>query len=94
VKPEDPALLVRNIGLRIAELRLARGWTREKFAERLGISTQYLARLEAGHQNFTVHRLAWLASSLGVPVVDLFKAPRIEAIPVGRPRGSRTRRKS
>ena len=57
VKGEDPDQLLRNVGLRIAELRERKGWSREAFAERLGVSTRYLARLEAGGQNLTVHRL-------------------------------------
>jgi transcriptional regulator with XRE-family HTH domain len=92
VKKEDPDELLRNIGLRLAELRERRGWLREAFAERLGVSTRYLARLEAGRQNLTVHRLAWLAAQLGVRVVDLFAAPGIEAIRVGRPTSATRRR--
>ncbi len=94
MRQEDPAELLRNVGLRIVELRDARGWTREAFAERLGVSTRYLGRLEAGRQNLTVHRLAWLAGHLRVRVVDLFAPPTIKAIPVGRPPGSRTRAKA
>lgn len=93
MKREDPAQVVRNVGLRIAELREARGWTRETFAERLGVSTRYLARLEGGRQNFTVHRLVWLAGHLRVRVVDLFAPPGIKAIRVGRPPGSGARSK-
>jgi transcriptional regulator with XRE-family HTH domain len=78
-----------KVGLRIVELRARRGWGREKYAEHLGITTRYLARLEGGRQNLTVHRLAWLAGSLGVRVADLFAAPGIDSIPVGRPRGGR-----
>lgn len=86
MKAEDPEELLQKIGLRIAELRARRGWSRETYSEHLGITTRYLARLERGRQNLTVHRLAWLANSLGVRVVDLFAVPGIEAITVGRPR--------
>ncbi len=82
---EDTADLLRDIGLRIVELRLDRGWSREKFAERLEISGRYLGRLEAGHQNLTIDRLASLAKALRVRVVDLLAKPGISAIPVGRP---------
>lgn len=85
VKPENPEELLRKIGLRIAELRTRRGWSRESYAEHLRITTRYLARLEAGRQNLTIHRLTWLAGSLGVRVVDLLAAPGIDTIPVGRP---------
>lgn len=85
VKRQDPDQLLRNVGLRLVELRTKRGWTREAFAERLGVSVRYVARLEAGRQNLTVHRLAWLADHLRVRVVDLFAVPGIQAIAVGRP---------
>jgi transcriptional regulator with XRE-family HTH domain len=86
VARDDPDRLLRNIGLRIVELREKRGWSREAFAERLQISTRYLGRLEAGRQNLTIHRLAWLGDALGVRVIDLLATAGIEAIPVGRPR--------
>jgi transcriptional regulator with XRE-family HTH domain len=86
VPKEDPARLVQDIGRRIAELRNGKGWTQERYAARLGISVRYLARLERGLQNFTVHRLVWLAKSLGVQAIDLFARPRSRRIRVGRPR--------
>ena len=85
MKREDPAEILRKVGLRLAELREKRGWSRERFAERLQISVRYLGRLEAGRQNLTVHRLAWLANELGVRVVDLLAEPAIGSIRVGRP---------
>jgi transcriptional regulator with XRE-family HTH domain len=85
VRREDPDRLLRDIGLRLVELRERRGLSRETWAEQLGVSVRYLGRLERGRQNLTVERLAWLASHLGVRVVDLFAAPGIDAIRVGRP---------
>jgi|SRR5579859_3906138 len=84
----DPTELLRNVGLRIAELRLRRGWSRENFAEVLGVSARYVGRLEAGKQNLTVHRLAWLAQSLEIRPIDLFAQAGIAAIQIGRPRTS------
>lgn len=84
---EDPERLLRNVGLRLVELRTGRGWSREDFAARLNVVPRYLARLEAGRQNLTVHRLAWLANALGVRVVDLLATPGIDKIRVGRPPG-------
>ena len=83
---EDPDRLVRDVGRRLAELRAARGWTQEIFAERLGVTSRYLARLEAGKQNLTIHRLAWLANELAVRVADLFDAPSSRDAKRGRPR--------
>lgn len=85
VPPEEPAAVVRAIGRRIAELRVNRGWTQEQFAERLGIHARYLSRLEGGGQNFSVHRLVWIARALGVHVADLFVPPKSVAVQRGRP---------
>ncbi len=86
MRKEAPERVVEDIGRRLAELRAGRGWTQQDFAARLGISVRYLARLERGLQNFTVHRLVWLASHLGVRAVDLFAPPRTRRVRVGRPR--------
>jgi transcriptional regulator with XRE-family HTH domain len=85
VPREDPDRVVRDIGRRAAELRSGRGWTQQEFAARLGISVRYLARLERGLQNFTVHRLVWLAGKLGVRAMDLFSPPVSRAVRTGRP---------
>lgn len=86
MRREDPTSLLRDIGRRIAELRNAHGWTQEELAERLGINRRYLARLERGGQNLTVHRLAWLAGNLGCRVVDLLAPPADRRVRVGRPK--------
>ena len=43
----DASRAIRRVGRRIAELRLARGWTQEKFAERASVSVKYVQRIEA-----------------------------------------------
>jgi len=85
MRREDPEQLLRDIGRRIAELRRECGWTQEQLAERLGINRRYLARLERGGQNLTVHRLAWLAAHLGCRVADLFVEPVDRHVRIGRP---------
>ncbi|MGD0529636.1 MAG: helix-turn-helix transcriptional regulator [Polyangiaceae bacterium] len=93
VSREEPDRLLRDVGLRLVELRDRRGWSREDFAERLGMSVRYVGRIERGRQNLTVHQLAWLANHLGVRVADLFAAPGIEAIRAGRPPKTHTPRR-
>jgi transcriptional regulator with XRE-family HTH domain len=83
---EAPDRLLRNVGLRIAELRSGRGWSREDFAELLGVTGRYVARIEAGRQNLTVHRIAWLARHLETRAIDLFAQSGILEIRTGRPR--------
>ncbi len=83
---DDPEELLRDIGRKIAERRAELGLTQEQLAERLGVNTRYLARLERGGQNLTVHRLAWLASRLELRVAQLFEAPHDRTVKKGRPR--------
>ncbi len=54
---------------------MARGWTQEVAAERLGIDVRELQRIEAGRVNLTLHSLLRLARALGTSVRDLFDPP-------------------
>ena len=56
-----------TIGQRLAELREQRGLTREELAERVGVSTSTLSRLESGQiQKFSDEGLTALAREFGV----------------------------
>ena len=89
--PETPAEVLRDVGRRIAELRIAQGWTQEKMAEALDVNLPYLQRIEGGRENLTVRSLARLAHVLGVRVGALFEAPLDRTVRgPGRPRRPRT----
>jgi transcriptional regulator with XRE-family HTH domain len=89
VAREDALRIKVNIGRRVAELRRKVPATQEGLAELLDVSVQWLSRVEAGSENLTIETLAKLANSLGVRVVDLFRAPGPEpkGPKRGRPRG-------
>ena len=55
----------RLVGENVRARRLANGWTQEQFAERCGLSQQYLSGLERGQRNPTVVTLFELAQALG-----------------------------
>jgi transcriptional regulator with XRE-family HTH domain len=59
------------VGRNFARLRLARGFTQERFAELSGFTQQYVSGLERGRRNPTVVTLYHLAQALGVSHVDL-----------------------
>lgn len=44
------------------------------------------ARIEQGRPNMTVGTLVRLARFLGVPLVELFRTPRVRVVRPGRPR--------
>jgi len=59
------------VGRNFAKLRLAKGFTQERFAEVSGFTQQYVSGLERGRRNPTVVTLYHLAQALGVSHVDL-----------------------
>lgn len=59
------------VGRNFARLRLAKGFTQERFAEHSGFTQQYVSGLERGQRNSTVVTLNHLAQALGVSHVEL-----------------------
>ena len=54
----------KETGNRILNMRLARGLTREKLAEKADISVQFLADIEKGKKSMTVTTLRNISSAL------------------------------
>ncbi len=69
---EFGALLVR-VGRRVAELRVARGWTQEQFAERARLDPRDFQKIEAGGLPLTLRRLLRLANTLEVDPQELLR---------------------
>jgi len=65
--------LVRKIGARLRELRLARQLTQEQLAERSGVSHKFLGEIERGVGNPTIEWLEDVATGLDVQVHDLVR---------------------
>lgn len=83
----------RAFGTRIRALRADRGMTQEDLAERCGLFRTYMSRIETGQANPTLTMIHALATSLQVPVTDLFvaEAPVLVSRPVKTSGGSRGR---
>lgn len=88
VPKQSPEELARLIGLRIAELREARGLKQQDLASLARTTVQWLSRVENGKENLTLATLAKLGDALEVEVVDLFAAPMdpLRKVRPGRPR--------
>ena len=86
---ENPEKLILNVGQRVAELRQLADLSQEQLAESLGVSVQYLSRVELG-TNLTLTTLTKLANALRVPVTDLLlpAGPQMR-VRRGRPRKNR-----
>lgn len=65
--------VVRLIGTNVRKLRVQRGYTQERLAIRVSLSSDYLSRLELGKENPTVEVLHRLSSALGVGISTLFE---------------------
>lgn len=67
-----PVRSAKALGKELAQLRFERGLTQDELADRLGLTRQYLNRLETGAQNLLLARLFEVLRELGahVEVVD------------------------
>ena len=93
MRPLDPHRVTRWVGGRVATRRRAFGLTQEELAERLDVSLKYLQRIEAGHENLTIHSMVTLANALDVAPSYLLR-PRSSTRPKpGRPRKKRNAKK-
>ncbi len=59
--------------MKIKHLRTARGLTQAALAKKVGVSREYVARLETGHHDPPLSTLTKLARALGVTVVELLQ---------------------
>ena len=80
---------LKAIGLRMQELRQARGETQESFAGRLRMLAPNYARIEQGRSNLTIDTLVRVANALRVELGELFIAPKAKRARPGRPRKDR-----
>ena len=62
----------REIGGRLRQLRQQAGWTQERLAEQIGVSTQQIQKYECGSNKMNTDRLQQIAQALNVPVQSFF----------------------
>jgi transcriptional regulator with XRE-family HTH domain len=58
----------RRLGLKLQELRKARGWSQEEFADRANLHRTYISAVERGVRNPTITVVEKLATALGVSI--------------------------
>lgn len=68
------------IGARIKALRKQAGLTQEQLAERVGLDSRHLSRLEVGRHFPSLDSLELIASALNVPLVEFFQFPGDESV--------------
>lgn len=86
-RPADPEKVAKQIGRRIAELRRANGLTQGQVAERLGVTTPWVSRVERLGENLMVHTVVRIANAIGVEPKELWDkpGPGVPAVRRGRP---------
>ncbi len=62
-------------GLRLRELRLARGLSQEALAQKAGVDRTYVSSVERGRRNVSLEIIHLLADALGVHPAELLKEP-------------------
>lgn len=66
----------RALGIRVRELREARGWTLERAAEAMDLDLKHLQKIEAGKLNVTLVTLVRIAGGYDEPLSSLFAGAR------------------
>lgn len=61
-----------KLGLRIKELRLEKGLSQEKFAEKANIHPKFIGKIERAEKKPSLDTIQKIAASLDVPVYELF----------------------
>jgi transcriptional regulator with XRE-family HTH domain len=64
--------LMRLVGKRVRELRLARGLKQEEMCQ-FGLEYKYYQRIEYGQKNLSLKTLNKLAKAFGVEMEELFR---------------------
>lgn len=81
MKTDHDNLIQRQFGLRLKELRDAKGMTQEDLADKAELFRTYLSRIETGSANPTLTAIHKLAAAVGEPVASLLQVPAIKKAP-------------
>jgi transcriptional regulator with XRE-family HTH domain len=76
-----PALL--KLGKKIRDLRKARGYSKESFADKVGLDRTYIGAIERGERNIAALNLIRIPKALKIEVGELFppvKIPQIDSL--------------
>jgi transcriptional regulator with XRE-family HTH domain len=65
--------LLTQVGQRIRNLRVRRGWSQERLADESGVDRSYMSGIERGVRNISILTLAKVALALGVSPSSLLQ---------------------
>lgn len=69
----DKKTLLKKFGKNVKIERIKKDLTQEQFAEKLGVSTNYLACVENGRQNMSLGKVLELANAFEIDIEKLLK---------------------
>jgi transcriptional regulator with XRE-family HTH domain len=69
-KNPDPRIL---FGVRLIELRKAKGWSQERLSLESGVARSYLGGVERGQRNIALVNICRLAEALAVSPAELLR---------------------
>ena len=67
---DDPILI--EFGLRLRQLRKAKGYSQEGFALECGLDRSYVGAIERGERNLSLRNIRIIAHRLGITLSELF----------------------
>ena len=67
----DDRNFLRDVGARLRESRLARGWTQDELARRCRLHRTFVGSVERGERNLSLLKLRRIAKVLRLPMADL-----------------------
>lgn len=65
-------MIKEQLGERLKQYRMARGYSQEKFAAVCGLDRTYIAGIESGKRNITIENVQKLADALKISIAELF----------------------
>jgi transcriptional regulator with XRE-family HTH domain len=66
-----------SLGQAVRELRLAKGWSQEAFADYVGIDRSYIGGIERGEHNLALINLIRIASTLNIKAAELLEKAKL-----------------
>ncbi len=65
--------MAKKFGQRVKTIRLSKGLSQGKLAQRLNVDPSYISQIERGVGNMSLRRIERLANALNVSVKDLIQ---------------------
>ena len=63
--------LLKQLGRNIKAERVRKGYTQESFAEKIGVSREYISRIERGQENMSILKILSFSTALDTNIQNL-----------------------